>query len=57
MDFSNMDGMQVLWYLLTHWEEGKGLWMIIGFAMTVLILSLFLDWQDVPPTKDPWHLF
>lgn len=57
MDFSNMDGMQVLWYLLTHWEEGKGLWMIIGFATVVLIISAFLDWRDIPPTRDPWHLF
>ena len=39
--YDEMNGLQVLWYLLTNWEEGKGLWLIIGFAMIVLCFSIW----------------
>ena len=38
-----MNGLQVLWYLLTNWEEGKGLWFIIAIAMVAVALSLISD--------------
>ena len=41
--YDEMNGLQVLWYLLTNWEEGKGLWLIIGFAMIVLCFSIWAD--------------
>ena len=38
-----MNGVQVLWHLLTNWEEGKGLWFIIAIAMVAVVLSLISD--------------
>ena len=38
-----MNGLQVLWHLLTNWDEGKGLWFIIGLAMIAVVLSLVSD--------------
>ena len=35
--------MEVLWYLLTNWDEGKGLWFIIGFAVIAIIISVITD--------------
>ena len=47
--YDEMNGLQVLWYLLTNWEEGKGLWLIIGFAMIAVIFSI---WSDKHLDKD-----
>ena len=33
--YDEMNGLQVLWYLLTNWEEGKGLWFIIAIAIGI----------------------
>ena len=44
-----MNGLQVLWYLLTNWQEGKGLWLIIGFAMIAVVFSI---WSDKHLDKD-----
>ncbi len=41
-----MNGLQVLWYLLTNWEEGKGLWFIIAIAMVAIVVSLISDRYD-----------
>ena len=41
--YDEMNGLQVLWYLLTNWEEGKGLWMIIGLAMIAVTFSIWSD--------------
>lgn len=54
--YDEMNGLQVLWSILTNWEEGKGLWMIIGLAMIAVTLSIisdkYLDNDDViPPTE------
>ena len=38
-----MNGVEVLWYLLTNWEAGRGLWFIIGFAVLAFLLSLWCD--------------
>ncbi|HJO15238.1 MAG TPA: hypothetical protein QGG70_04270 [Candidatus Pacearchaeota archaeon] len=43
MIYENMNGMEVLWYLLTNWDEGKGLWFIIGFAVIAIIISVITD--------------
>ena len=47
-----MNGVEVLWYLLTNWDEGRGLWMIICIAMTVLIISLIFDIDTKHHPKD-----
>lgn len=54
--YDEMNGLQVLWSILTNWEEGKGLWLIIGLAMIAVTLSIisdkYLDNDDViPPTE------
>jgi hypothetical protein len=55
--FQNMDGMEVLWFLLTNWEEGRGLWMIIGFGLTIFAISLILDYMDKKNnTKSDWRI-
>jgi|TARA_X000000368_G_scaffold26820_1_gene20254 hypothetical protein len=41
--YDEMNGVQVLWHLLTNWEEGKGLWFIIAIAMIAVALSLISD--------------
>nr|BAR35450.1 hypothetical protein [uncultured Mediterranean phage uvMED] len=41
--YNEMNGLQVLWHLLTNWEEGKGLWFIIGLAMMAVVLSVVSD--------------
>tara|TARA_B100000902_G_scaffold209961_1_gene199797 strand:- start:5054 stop:5230 length:177 start_codon:yes stop_codon:yes gene_type:complete len=41
--YDEMNGLQVLWHLLTNWDEGKGLWFIIGLAMIAVVLSLVSD--------------
>ena len=41
--YDEMNGVQVLWHLLTNWEEGKGLWFIIAIAMVAVALSLISD--------------
>ena len=38
-----MNGIEVLWYLLSHWDAGKGLWFIIGFAVIAMIVSFICD--------------
>ena len=45
VDFSTMDGLQVLVYLLTH-KEGLFLWyiMIVGFSL--FLISAYLDKDD-----------
>tara|TARA_B100001013_G_scaffold100087_3_gene56467 strand:- start:51245 stop:51439 length:195 start_codon:yes stop_codon:yes gene_type:complete len=56
-NFENMDGMEVLWYLLTNWEEGRGLWMIIGFGLTIFAISLIIDYMDKKNnTKSDWRI-
>ena len=55
-----MNGLQVLWYLLTNWEEGRGLWMIIGLAMIAVTFSIwsdkYFDSKDYKPRpeQDYW---
>ena len=50
--YDEMNGLQVLWYLLTNWEEGKGLWLFIGLGVIAFIFSIisdkYLDDKDVP---------
>ena len=45
VDFSTMDGLQVLVYLLTH-KEGMFLWYLIGFGCLVVLLNLYIDRKD-----------
>tara|TARA_B100000427_G_scaffold165544_1_gene137507 strand:- start:6762 stop:6926 length:165 start_codon:yes stop_codon:yes gene_type:complete len=54
-----MNGLQVLWYLLTNWEEGKGLWFIIAIAMVALCLSIISDryGNDVKVKPEDWHQY
>jgi len=42
IDFSTMDGLQVLVYLLTH-KEGAFLWWLIGFGIAMIGINLYLD--------------
>ena len=35
--YDDMNGVEVLWYLLSNWEAGRGLWFIIGFAVIAII--------------------
>ena len=44
--YDEMNGVQVLWHLLTNWEEGKGLWFIIAIAMVAIVVSLISDRYD-----------
>jgi|TARA_Y100001960_G_C14525523_1_gene753481 hypothetical protein len=55
--YDEMNGLQVLWYLLTNWEEGKGLWFIIAIAMVALCLSIISDryGNDVKVKPEDWH--
>ena len=41
--YDDMNGVEVLWYLLSHWDAGAGLWMIIGLAVVAMIVSLICD--------------
>ena len=41
--YDDMNGVEVLWYLMSHWDAGKGLWFIIGLAVVAMILSLICD--------------
>ena len=45
VDFSTMDGLQVLVYLLTH-KEGIFLWYMIGFGFFIMALNFYLDRKD-----------
>ena len=45
IDFSTMDGLQVLVYLLTH-KEGIFLWYMIGFGFVIVTLNLYLDKKE-----------
>jgi len=45
IDFSTMDGLQVLVYLLTH-KEGIFLWYMIGFGFVIVALNLYLDKKE-----------
>ena len=51
-----MNGVEVLWYLLSNWEAGKGLWFIIGFAVLAIIISWWcdkhMDNKDLPVVED-----
>ena len=38
-----MNGVQVVWHLLTNWEEGKGLYFIMAFAMIAICFSIWSD--------------
>ena len=48
-----MNGVEVLWYLLTNWDAGKGLWIFIGIGVFAFILSLicdkYMDDKELPP--------
>ena len=39
--YDEMNGVQVLWHLLTNWEEGKGLYFIMAFAMIAISFSIW----------------
>ena len=42
VDFSTMDGLQVLVYLLTH-KEGAFLWYIMIVGILLFLISVHLD--------------
>ena len=44
--WADMNGLEVLWYLLSNWDEGRGLWFIIGFGLTIFAISLIIDHID-----------
>ena len=48
--YDDMNGVEVLWHLLSNWEAGRGLWFIIGFAVIAIIISWWCDkhMEDTP---------
>lgn len=45
IDYSDLNGLEVLLLLLTS-RDGLFLWVLIGFALIVILLSVYLDKHD-----------
>ena len=45
IDYSDLNGLEVLLLLLTS-RDGLFLWVIMGFALVVILLSVYLDKHD-----------
>ena len=55
--WADMNGLEVLWFLLSNWDEGKGLWFIIGIGLTIFAISLIIDHIDKKNnTKSSWTI-
>lgn len=60
-DFNSMNGVEVLIHLLTNPEEGMFLWVLIGFGLVMIAVSLYLDRHDNDPfskhinSNDQYH--
>ena len=45
IDYNTMNGLEVLVHLLTS-KDGIFLWAIMGFGLTVFLISLLVDRND-----------
>ena len=55
--WADMNGLEVLWFLLSNWDEGRGLWFIIGFGLPIFAISLIIDHIDKKNnTKSNWTI-
>ena len=55
--WADMNGLEVLWYRLSNWDVGRGLWFIIGFGLTIFAISLIIDHIDKKNnTKSNWTI-
>ena len=57
-DFNTMNGLEVLFHLLTHPEEGMFLWGLIVFGIIMIFVSIYLDRDrgEVDCTPPEHHL-
>lgn len=45
IDYSDLNGLEVLLLLLTS-RDGLFLWVIMGFALAIILLSFYMDKHD-----------
>jgi CheY-like chemotaxis protein len=52
-DFNSMNGLEVLIHLLTNPQDGFFLWVLIGFGIAMIAISVYLDKQDEEVVTQP----
>jgi len=52
-DFNSMNGLEVLIHLLTNPQDGIFLWVLIGFGIAMIAISVYLDRSDEHKTYQP----